>query len=70
MMMMMEDMQVQRAEPSRYWPHDGHIPVLSETTINKLREGNVLVTGLDCCGKMTEANNQRETLGSTQNAHY
>lgn len=43
----MENMELQRVEAFRYWPHDRNIPVLSESTMNKLKEANILEISKD-----------------------
>lgn len=38
----MENRQMQLVEGLKYWPHDKNIPVLSESTMIKLKEANIL----------------------------
>lgn len=43
----MENRQLKKVEPLKYWPHDKNIPVLSESSIAKLKEARILETGKD-----------------------
>lgn len=43
----MENIELQRVEAFKYWPHDRNILVLSESTMNKLKEADILEIGKD-----------------------